>query len=69
MGSFWTHFGPQVEGFDNNKFTKVFWDTPGFGKSRPPVKKFHVDIYEEDADIAYKFMKVSTMFTSRYNFS
>ncbi|VVC89108.1 unnamed protein product [Leptidea sinapis] len=57
LGSIWTDFKPQVEGFDREKFTLVVWDPPGFGKSRPPDREFATNFYEQDADIAYEFMK------------
>lgn len=58
LGSIWTDFTPQVEGFNREKFTLVAWDPPGYGKSRPPDKQFTEDFYEKDADYAYEFMKV-----------
>lgn len=57
LGTVWTDFKPQVEGIDREKFTLVAWDPPGYGKSRPPEKKFTTDFYEKDADAAYEFMK------------
>lgn len=58
LGTIWTEGKPQVEGFDREKFTLVAWDPPGYGKSRPPEKKFTTDFYEKDAESAYEFMKV-----------
>ncbi|KAJ0177963.1 hypothetical protein K1T71_006836 [Dendrolimus kikuchii] len=57
LGTIWTDFKPQVEGIDKEKFTLVAWDPPGYGKSRPPQKKFTTDFYERDADTAYTFMQ------------
>ncbi|XP_026732030.1 valacyclovir hydrolase [Trichoplusia ni] len=57
LGTIWTEGKPQVEGFDREKFTLVAWDPPGYGKSRPPEKKFTTDFYEKDAETAYEFMK------------
>ncbi|XP_063632643.1 valacyclovir hydrolase-like [Cydia splendana] len=57
LGTIWTDFKPQVEGFNREKFTVVVWDPPGYGKSRPPVRDFPVDFYEKDADYTYEFMK------------
>ncbi|XP_063392262.1 valacyclovir hydrolase-like isoform X2 [Cydia fagiglandana] len=57
LGTIWTDFKPQVEGFNREKFTVVAWDPPGYGKSRPPVRDFPVDFYEKDADYTYEFMK------------
>ncbi|KOB68040.1 Bphl-like protein, partial [Operophtera brumata] len=58
LGTIWTDFKPQIEGFDLEKFTLVVWDPPGYGKSRPPEKDFPADFYEKDADYAYEFMKI-----------
>ncbi|XP_073952847.1 valacyclovir hydrolase [Choristoneura fumiferana] len=57
LGTIWTDFKPQVEGFNRDKFTVVAWDPPGHGKSRPPVRDFPADFYEKDAHYAYEFMK------------
>lgn len=58
LGSIWTDFKMQIEGFDREKFSLVAWDPPGYGKSRPPEREFPTDFYEKDADAAYNFMKV-----------
>lgn len=58
LGTIWTESRPQIEGFNQDKFTLVVWDPPGYGKSRPPEKDFTADLYEKDADMAYEFMKV-----------
>ncbi|KAI8420686.1 hypothetical protein MSG28_007916 [Choristoneura fumiferana] len=58
LGTIWTDFKPQVEGFNRDKFTVVAWDPPGHGKSRPPVRDFPADFYEKDAHYAYEFMKL-----------
>lgn len=34
----------------------ISWDPPGYGKSRPPVRKFHKDFYQEDAYLANAVM-------------
>ncbi|KAL4716293.1 hypothetical protein ACJJTC_014773 [Scirpophaga incertulas] len=57
LGSIWTDFKPQVEGFNRDQFTLIAWDPPGYGKSRPPEKKFPTNFYENDADSANEFMK------------
>lgn len=62
LGTIWTDFKPQIEGFDREKFTLVVWDPPGFGKSRPPDKEFAGNFYNTDADHAFQFMKVSFIF-------
>lgn len=35
--------------------TIIAWDPPGYGKSNPP-KKFHLDFYQEDAEVAHNLM-------------
>ncbi|KAJ2951292.1 hypothetical protein O0L34_g5695 [Tuta absoluta] len=57
LGTIWTNFQPQIEGFDLEKFTIVAWDPPGYGKSRPPERKFTPNFYAEDADLLFKLMK------------
>ncbi|XP_041968722.1 valacyclovir hydrolase [Aricia agestis] len=57
LGSIWTDFKMQVEGFDQDKCCVVAWDPPGYGKSRPPEREFPTDFYEKDADAAISFMK------------
>ncbi|XP_072949927.1 valacyclovir hydrolase [Epargyreus clarus] len=57
LGSIWTDFKPQIEGFDREKFSVIAWDPPGYGKSRPPEREFPNDFYEKDADAAFEFMK------------
>lgn len=54
---------PQLDGFDKNKFTMVAWDSPGFGKSRPPERDYqkHAEdkmFYYYDAETAVKLMEV-----------
>ncbi|XP_053980550.1 valacyclovir hydrolase-like isoform X2 [Hylaeus volcanicus] len=57
-GSIWTDFKPQIEGLDKEKFTIVAWDPPGYGKSRPPDRKFPEDFFQRDAVWANNLMKV-----------
>lgn len=58
LGSIWTDFKAQIEGFDKDKFTIIVWDPPGYGKSRPPLRDFPANLYERDAQYAFEFMKV-----------
>lgn len=58
LGTIWTDFKLQIDGFNREKFTLIVWDPPGFGKSRPPEKDFNADFYEKDAYYAFEFMKV-----------
>ncbi|KAL1115909.1 hypothetical protein AAG570_006198 [Ranatra chinensis] len=58
LGTIWSDFKPQIEGFDPEKFTLVAWDPPGYGKSRPPDKKFDAQFYETDAKLASQFMQM-----------
>ncbi|XP_045496643.1 valacyclovir hydrolase-like [Colias croceus] len=57
LGSMWTDFSHQIKGFDRDKFTVVFWDQPGFGKSRPPDRDFSTKFYTNDSNVAYQLMK------------
>ncbi|XP_015116955.1 valacyclovir hydrolase [Diachasma alloeum] len=58
LGTIWTDFKPQIEGLDKNKLTIVAWDPPGYGKSRPPDRKYPDDFFDKDADYAHELMKV-----------
>ncbi|XP_023944371.2 valacyclovir hydrolase [Bicyclus anynana] len=57
LGTIWTEFSHQIQGFDQDKFSLVVWDPPGYGKSYPPEKTFPLDFLEKDADLAYELMK------------
>ncbi|XP_033338104.2 serine hydrolase BPHL [Megalopta genalis] len=57
-GSIWSHFKPQIEGFDRQKFTIVAWEPVGYGKSRPPDRTFPDDFLQRDAIDARDLMKV-----------
>ncbi|XP_046967551.1 valacyclovir hydrolase-like [Vanessa cardui] len=57
MGTIWSHFKKQIEGFDLNKFSLVIWDAPGFGRSIALDNDETLDQFSRDADIAYEFMK------------
>lgn len=57
LGTIWSDFKPQIEGFSREDFTTFAWDPPGYGFSRPPDRKFDTGFYENDADIAAAFMK------------
>ncbi|XP_023953437.2 valacyclovir hydrolase [Bicyclus anynana] len=58
LGTIWTSYKEQIEGFDRNKFTLVVFDPPGFGKSYPPAREFTMDSYGNDADTGYQLMKI-----------
>ncbi|XP_064072579.1 valacyclovir hydrolase [Vanessa tameamea] len=57
LGTIWTDFKPQIEGFMKDKFSLVVWDPPGYGKSYPPEKELSLNFYENDADTALQLMK------------
>jgi len=59
LGTSLTDFAPQLEGFDQNLFTMVGWDPPGYGVSRPPqhLEHFPTDFYQRDAKLAVKTMQ------------
>lgn len=56
VGSIQTDFKPQIEELDKTKFTIIAWDPPGYGKSRPPLRKFTKNFYFDDANMAVKVM-------------
>uniref|UniRef100_A0A0C9QPD6 BPHL protein n=1 Tax=Fopius arisanus TaxID=64838 RepID=A0A0C9QPD6_9HYME len=47
LGTIWTDFKPQIEGLDKSKLTIVAWDPPGYGKSKPPDRKFPADFFSQ----------------------
>ncbi|BES87557.1 valacyclovir hydrolase-like [Nesidiocoris tenuis] len=57
LGTIWSDFKPQIEGLDKSKFTVVALDPIGYGKSRPPSRKFDVKFYHKDAEISSKLME------------
>lgn len=59
VGTIWSDFKPQIEGLDRTRFTIIAWDPPGYGKSRPPNRKFTPKFYEEDAEATREFLNVS----------
>lgn len=58
LGSAQSDFKPQIEGLPDllKDHTIIAWDPPGYGKSSPP-RKFHLDFYREDAEVAHKLME------------
>lgn len=56
VGSIQTDFKTQIEELDKTKFTIIAWDPPGYGKSRPPLRKFTKNFYFDDANMAVKLM-------------
>lgn len=54
-GSTRLEFDRQFEGFDEDQFTLVSWDAPGYGKSRPPERDY-TDCYHRDAQLLIKLM-------------
>lgn len=59
-GTVWTDFVPQLEGLDKTKYTLIFIDLPGCGKSRPPNRDFSQGklLFYRDASVAAKLMEV-----------
>ncbi|XP_030748896.1 valacyclovir hydrolase [Sitophilus oryzae] len=57
LGTIWSDFKPQIEELDKDKFTVIAWDPPGYGSSRPPNRLFNSKFYDNDADMAFHFMK------------
>lgn len=58
LGSAQSDFKPQLEGLPPllKQHSIIAWDPPGYGKSDPP-KSYHLDFYQEDADIAHRLME------------
>ena len=57
-----TDFYEQLEGedaLDFDKFTIVAVEAPGWGRSRPPVRRYGNTYYEKDADTFQAVMQVS----------
>jgi valacyclovir hydrolase len=67
-GTIWTSFKAQVEYLDKLKYTMVFMEQPGFGKSQPPERDFTTDMYHRDADWGAKLMQVSRYNDNTYKF-
>ncbi|KAL1517417.1 hypothetical protein ABEB36_001184 [Hypothenemus hampei] len=57
LGTIWSDFKPQIDGLDQDKFTIIAWDPPGYGFSRPPNRDFDLNFYEQDADVAHSLLK------------
>ncbi|CAG2108450.1 unnamed protein product [Medioppia subpectinata] len=62
LGTGKTDFYEQLEGddqLDQDKFTIIAVDPPGWGRSRPPARKYDEDVYNNDADCYYELMKMA----------
>lgn len=59
LGSAQSHYSYQLRDFPVllKDFAIVSWDAPGYGKSRPPNKEFHLDWYWKNAKIAHQLMQ------------
>jgi len=56
-----TDFKYQLEGenaLDLEKFTIVAVEAPGWGRSRPPLRPYGSDLYNNDAECFVKLMQV-----------
>lgn len=49
LGTGQTDFGPQLEALPQQELRVIVPDPRGYGKSRPPVRQFPLDFYEQDA--------------------
>ncbi|KAG1667596.1 Valacyclovir hydrolase [Nymphon striatum] len=54
LGTTQTDFSPQLEHLNREKLTIVAWDPPGYGYSRPPDRKFDMDMFEKDATLGFE---------------
>ncbi|CAG2170093.1 unnamed protein product [Oppiella nova] len=55
-----TDFQHQLEGdnaLDFDMFTIIAVELPGWGRSRPPIRKYGTGVYENDAQCLYELMK------------
>ncbi|CAG2112440.1 unnamed protein product [Medioppia subpectinata] len=60
LGTSKTDFYEQLEGddqLDQDKFTIIAVDPPGWGRSRPPARKYDDNVFNNDADCYYELMK------------
>ena len=56
-------FKPQLEGnnaFNLKKYTFIGIDLPGWGRSRPPIRKYGYEVYKIDAECCEQLMEVSS---------
>ena len=61
LGTGRTDFYHQLEGdnvLDFDLVTIIAVELPGWGRSRPPVRKYGTGVYENDAQCLYELMKV-----------
>ncbi|CAG2174205.1 unnamed protein product [Oppiella nova] len=59
IGTGRSDFMPQLEGdhaFDQDKYTLICIELPGWGRSRPPERRYDRNVYLNDADCALKLM-------------
>ena len=62
QGSIRDNLLPVFKEMDPEMFTMIGWDPPGYGKSRPPARKFlnaEGDVHRTDAHLVAKMMEVS----------
>ncbi|XP_054156638.1 valacyclovir hydrolase-like [Oppia nitens] len=60
IGTGRTDFGPQIEGpnaLNPMKYTLIALEPLGWGRSRPPVRKYSSNIYNNDVYCGYKIME------------
>ncbi|XP_071552999.1 valacyclovir hydrolase [Panulirus ornatus] len=57
LGTIQSDFGPQMKALPERNLTLVCWDPPGYGKSRPPSRKYPLDFLRCDATLAATMMK------------
>lgn len=57
LGSWRTDFGRTLQTFDEQNFTVIGWDPPGYGRSTGD-RKFDVKMFERDAKVAHGMMQV-----------
>ncbi|CAG2118604.1 unnamed protein product, partial [Medioppia subpectinata] len=60
IGTGRSDYEEQLEGADEldyDKFTLIAVELPGWGRSRPPVRKYGTGVYDNDAECLHKLMQ------------
>ncbi|CAG2176616.1 unnamed protein product, partial [Oppiella nova] len=60
IGTGRTDYWEQLEGddaLDTNRFTLIAVESPGWGRSAPPARRFDMNMYNRDAECYYQLMQ------------
>ena len=61
LGTGRTDFEEMLDGEDEldwDKFTLIAVEAPGWGRSRPPLRNYNANVYNNDCDCFHKVMQV-----------